>query len=357
MLSWSSSGWWTLAVPTRRAAASQQAGRWRRCAVGIRSGQRQPHRALDVWRVCHAPRSSGPGRAMLVDRQGAGSLEDPNGLGNVVDRSVCNDNEMIGFESRLVLEDAVFGNADAVEAYAERRRASLRLRCDEQPSANAARRTRAPASHLGGHRGHSDGSRDIRTVALSWRSFPAESCTRGHPLYLRDSVAPRVHVERRWPVIIRKRTAITATTRSRWMSPPPIWNAKKPRIHIRTSTTANAQTKFCIISPSSEQLYVRTCSTNLEDSTFRAQARAGCARKGVGRRQVSWPLVPRESSSRGAGSLVPVIAHDSRSTQALRVGRGRLSPAHARTLSPRRERHARTRRARSQVRVLLGTGS
>jgi len=58
---------------------------------------------------------------MLVDRKSPGPLEEPLRRGHVVCGAVRNDDELIGLERRLVLEDAVLGDADAVEACADRR--------------------------------------------------------------------------------------------------------------------------------------------------------------------------------------------------------------------------------------------
>ena len=59
--------------------------------------------------------------AMLVKQKGAGRAEDPFSRGHVVESAVRDDDELVGLEGRLVLDDAVFGNPNAVEARTERR--------------------------------------------------------------------------------------------------------------------------------------------------------------------------------------------------------------------------------------------
>src|ERR1017187_4477604 len=68
-----------------------------------------------------APRLCGGGSEMLVDRHSARPVEDALRRAHVIGGAVCDDDELIGLERRLVLEDAVFGYTDAVKACAERR--------------------------------------------------------------------------------------------------------------------------------------------------------------------------------------------------------------------------------------------
>jgi len=58
---------------------------------------------------------------MLVDRKRACPLEDPLRGGHVVHGAVRDDDELVGLERGLIPEDAVLGDADAVEACADRR--------------------------------------------------------------------------------------------------------------------------------------------------------------------------------------------------------------------------------------------